>query len=101
MAGMELECLAPVIEWRGPAPFVFVKLPPGVVDEISALAPLLSYGWGCIPVTGRIGDTAFRTSLFPRDGGYLLPVKAAVRRAEGIEVGEQVRVAVGLGGPPE
>lgn len=50
-------------------------------------------GFGSLKVTARIGDTAFRTSLFPsKERGWLLPVKAAVRRAEGIGEGDQVAV---------
>ena len=85
-----------VVYWRGPAPFYFVALPEDVVDDLAPVANELTYGWGCIPVEATIGDTDFTTSLFPKDGGFLLPVKVAVRRAEGIDVDDvaQVRVAV-------
>lgn len=50
-------------------------------------------GFGSLKVTARIGDSAFRTSLFPsRELGWLLPVKAAVRKAEGIGEGDEVTV---------
>jgi hypothetical protein len=45
-----------------------------------------------IPVAARIGRTEFRTSLFPRGDLYLVPVKVAVRRAEGLELGDHVTV---------
>ena len=49
--------------------------------------------FGSLTVTARIGDTSFRTSLFPsKERGWLLPVKAAVRRAEGIGEGDRVAV---------
>lgn len=52
-------------------------------------------GFGSLKVTARIGDTTFRTSLFPsKERGWLLPVKAAVRRAEGIGAGDRVAVAL-------
>jgi hypothetical protein len=43
-------------------------------------------GWGSIPVAATIGKTSWKTSIFPEksSGSYLLPVKAAVRKAEGI-----------------
>ena len=44
----------------------------------------VSYGWGVIPVTVRIGATTWTTSLFPKGGGYLVPLKDRVRAAEGI-----------------
>ncbi|SDP19783.1 protein of unknown function [Pedococcus dokdonensis] len=93
---MDLEFSGTVIEWRGPAPYYFVALPEneaGVVDDHKSL---LTYGWGVIPVVGQVGDTRFTTSLFPRDGGYLLPLKDAVRRAEGIVEGDPVELRLTL-----
>ena len=93
---MELEFSGPVVEWRGPAPYYFVALPEneaGVVDDHKAM---LTYGWGAIPATVQVGDTEFTTSLFPRDGGYLLPLKDSVRHAEGIEEGNVVQVRLTL-----
>jgi hypothetical protein len=97
---MELAFAGDVIEWCGPPPYVFVVVPLAEAAEIAAVAGLVTYGWGCIPVTARVGATTFTTSLFPNDGGYLLPVKAAVRRAEGVEVGDVVRVRLRLAGRP-
>jgi hypothetical protein len=57
----------------------------------------VSYGWGMIPVTARIGGTGWKTSLFPKDGRYIVPVKAAVRRAEGLEAGDTVTVRLVVG----
>ena len=52
-------------------------------------------GFGSLKVTARIGDSVFRTSLFPsKELGWLLPVKAAVRKAEGIGEGDEVTVAL-------
>ena len=93
---VDLEFSGAVIEWRGPAPYYFVPLPEneaGVVDDHKSL---LTYGWGVIPVAGRVGRTDFTTSLFPKDGGYLLPLKDAVRRAEGIEQGDVVDLRLTL-----
>ena len=50
-----------------------------------------------IPVTGEIGDTEFTTSLIPKDGIYLLPVKNVVRLGEGLEVDQEVHVKLTLG----
>jgi hypothetical protein len=47
-----------------------------------------------IPVTARIGETRWRTSLFPKDGQYIVPVKASVQRAEGLDVGDVVTVGL-------
>lgn len=85
-----------VIHWRGPAPFHFVALPEPAAAAVRSVAPLVSYGWGVIPVSARIGGTTWTTSLFPKDGGYLLPVKDAVRRAEQIDLGDEVAVVMRL-----
>jgi hypothetical protein len=78
--------------WRGPAPYHFVTVPEDASAELRALSPLVSYGWGVIPVSVRIGETEFTTSLFPRDGGYALPIKDAIRFAEGLADGDQLTV---------
>lgn len=57
-----------------------------------ATAASVSYGWGMVPVTARIGRTSWTTSLFPKDGRYLMPVKVSVREAEGLDVGDAVTV---------
>jgi len=45
-----------------------------------------------IPVTARIGGTEWRTSLFPKEGRYIVPVRLGVQQAEGLEVGDTVTV---------
>ena len=89
---MDLDFAGRVIEWRGPAPFYFVPVPPDESASIREVAAVASYGWGVIPVEARIGDAAFTTSLFPKDGGYLLPLKNAVRKPQGLSAGDAVTV---------
>ena len=62
--------------------------PAEIATEISQMARQLSYGWGVIPVTAKIGKTTFTTSLFPKDGGYLLGLKVAVREPENLGLGQ-------------
>ncbi|MHA6757499.1 DUF1905 domain-containing protein [Streptacidiphilus sp. PAMC 29251] len=81
-----------MIEWRGPAPFYFAAVPTEQCADIREVAAMATYGWGVIPVEARIGDTTFTTSLFPKDGGYLLPLKNAVRKPQGLEAGAVVSV---------
>jgi hypothetical protein len=89
---VELAFTGRVIEWRGPAPYYFVPVPDQESADIREVAALASYGWGVIPVEARIGETAFATSLFPRDGGYLLPLKNAVRVPSGLSAGDDVSI---------
>lgn len=93
---MEWSFSGETIEWRGPAPFVFLPTPPEVSAELAEAARHASYGWGCLPVTGQIGDTEFSTSLIPRDGVYLVPIKVAVQRAESVTVDQTVAVRLRL-----
>jgi hypothetical protein len=89
---MDFAFEAAAISWRGPAPFVFVPVPPEISDEIRSVSKAITYGWGVIPATVRIGQTTFTTSLFPRQGIYLVPVKVQVQRAERVGIGDLVRV---------
>ena len=69
-----------LFEWRGPSQYHYIRVPPDIADELRELSPLLTYGWGVIPVTVRIGESEFTTSLFPKDGGYLVPIKDKIRK---------------------
>ena len=78
--------------WRGPSPFHFVTVPDEESAPLQAASALVTYGWGMIPVGARIGSTEWTTSLFAKDGGYVVPLKDAVRKAERIDVGDVVTV---------
>jgi len=93
---MDFTFTAEMIEWRGPAPFYYLPIPKDICEEIKAAAKLLSYGWGVIPVTATIGKTTYTTSLFPKDGIYLLPVKNAVRLPEKLELSLKVNATLSL-----
>ena len=93
---MDLEFVGRVVEWRGPAPYFYVAVPPEVSAEIREVSAVVSYGWGAVPVTARLGGTEFTTSLFPKDGRYLLPLRDAVRKPHGIDVDDDVAVALHL-----
>jgi hypothetical protein len=84
-----------VIEWRGPAPYLFVAMTPEESEDLREAARGLIY-WGQVPVHVTIGSTRFTTALFPRNGRYLVPVKLAVQRAEAIGEGAIVEVVVRL-----
>lgn len=85
---------AEVIHWRGPSPFFFAPLPERQAEEVRRVAREVSYGWGVIPVEAEIGGAAFTTSLFPKDGTYLLPLKDAVRRTANVTAGDIVAVVM-------
>ena len=56
------------------------------------MSTAVTYGWGMIPVRVRIGDTEWTTSLWPKGGRYVVPLKDAVRNAEGLDEGDTVTV---------
>jgi hypothetical protein len=91
---MNLEFSGQMWFWKGPSPFHFVSVPDDECGQLEAVSPLVSYGWGMIPVSAQIGRTAWTTSLFPKDGGYIVPVKDKVRRAEKLEVGDTVTIGL-------
>jgi hypothetical protein len=89
---MTLEFNGSVLFWRGPAPWYFVTVPAEQSESLKAISEFVTYGWGVIPVQAHIGQTGWKTSLFPKDDLYLVPVKASVRKAEEIEQGDNVMV---------
>ena len=93
---MELEFRGEIIYWRGPAPFHFVEVPEEQSAAIEAVSAMVTYGWGAIPVTARVGQTDFTTSLFPKGDMYLVPIKDAVRRAENLALGDEIAVRLHL-----
>jgi len=89
---MIIEFSVKILFWRGPAPWFFVAVPAKQSHEIKAVSGLVTYGWGVIPVFVQIGKTKFTTSLFPKDGKYLVPIKASVRKAENLEQDDKVPI---------
>jgi hypothetical protein len=91
-----LEFTADIWYWRGPSPFHFVTVPDDGCAQLKALSSVVTYGWGMIPVWVRVGDTEFSTSLFPKEGRYVVPLRDVVRRTEGLEVGDVIEVELGI-----
>lgn len=95
-AGMEIRFSGDVWFWKGPAPWYFVSVPDAGCAELEDASAFVSYGWGMVPVAVTLGSTTWTTSLWPKDGGYVVPLKAAVRTAEGIDVGDTVALVLGV-----
>ncbi len=89
---MHIEFSGKIIFWKGPAPWFFIIVPAKQSRDIKAISSMVTYGWGVIPVHVRIGKTEYTTSLFPKDGRYLVPIKASVRKAEKLEKGDKITV---------
>lgn len=99
MSWHALEFSGEIWHWRGPAPYHFVTVPEEESADLQAISTAVTYGWGMIPVLARIGDTVWTTSLWPKNGGYVVPLKDKIRKAEGLEVGDVVTIQLTPGGP--
>ncbi len=94
---MNIEFTDKIWFWRGPAPWYFVTVPAKQSHDLKAMSGFVTYGWGMIPVQARIGKTEWKTSLFPKDGRYIVPIKASVRKAEKLEEDDQVTIRLEVG----
>jgi hypothetical protein len=93
---LKLDFETTIIEWRGPSPFFFAPIPAKHTDDVRHAARLASYGWGVVPVEAVIAGVVFTTSLFPKDEGYLLPIKDKVRRAARVTAGDSIAVTMAV-----
>jgi hypothetical protein len=89
---MIIEFSGVIFFWRGPAPWYFVSIPEQQSHNIHVISSLVTYGWGVIPVQVRIGNTEWQTSLFPKNGLYLVPLRVSVRQAEQLAEGDEVEI---------
>jgi hypothetical protein len=89
---MILEFDGPIWYWKGPAPHHFVTVPPSECEDLHAVQKSVTYGWGMIPVNASINGTEWTTSLFPKDGQFIVPIKLFVRREEKLTEGDVVTV---------
>lgn len=90
-----IETSGPMIRWNGEkASWYFVVLTGDVVGEIHYATLGRTGGFGSVKVQVTIGRTTWETSLFPdkANGGFVLPVKAAVRKAETLGEGDEVNL---------
>lgn len=86
---------APLWRWREGS-WHFVTVPQDVSDEVDAVVGDATGGFGSVRVEVTVGGTVWRTSLFPstEEAAYVLPVKKAVRAAEGWAEGAEAEVVV-------
>jgi Domain of unknown function (DUF1905) len=80
------------------AAWAFLTLPADVGDDVQLLSGP-ARGFGSVRVEVTLGGSTWRTSVFPdKARGYVLPVKSAVRRREGLEPGDRVELSLALVG---
>ena len=94
---MTYEFDAPLWLWSARTDsWTFVSVPAELSDEILDLAGPAARGFGSLRVEVEVGTTVWRTSIFPGDSGYALPVKKAVRKANDADVGDVLHVRLTL-----
>ena len=89
---IELSFAGELWSWRGPSPYHFISVPPDGARTIHAIASEITYGWGMVPAEVRIGGSRWPTALWPKDGGYVIPITDRYRAAEGLALGDSVAV---------
>ena len=94
---MNIEFSGKIWYWRGPAPFYFVTVPAQPSRDLKGISRFVTYGWGVLPVVVRIGKTEWQTSLFPKDGLYLVPIKDRARKAENLAEGDEETIRLEVG----
>ena len=91
---------APLLLWSGTSgSWHFITIPPEEAVELrlESAASGIRRGFGSVRVQAAINGVAWKTSIFPqKSGGYLLPVKASVRRDAGIAADDMITVSVEL-----
>ena len=82
--------------------WTFVTLPPEIAAAVEDAADVRGprAGFGSIRVQVRIGDTTWSTSVFPdaASGSFALPIKRAVRAANGLDVGDIATIHLRVAG---
>lgn len=98
---MEVTCRGRIQAVSGPGGWHFLHLPKRVGQRFASIARDAGSPWGSLRVSATIGATTWATSVFPdkKSGTYLLPVKSAVRKAEGLVDGADCKVQLRLAGP--
>ncbi|MBK6794378.1 MAG: DUF1905 domain-containing protein [Anaerolineales bacterium] len=93
---MVIEFKGKIFQWRGPAPYLFVAVPDKQSADIKSVSKLVTYGWGVIPVVVRVGKTEWKTSLFPKDGRYLVPIRMSAQKAENLKEDDEIKLQLEL-----
>jgi len=93
---MQLRIEGAIWYWRGPAPFHFVTVPAAESELIHEIASVVTYGWGMIPASVTVGETTTTTALWPKDDGYIVPIKKALQDREGLGVDDVIEVVLDI-----
>ena len=93
----EFQTSGKLFEWRGPAPYFFIKVDSETSSLIKEQSRAYTYGWGVLHIHGQIGDTKFQTALIPKREIYYIPIKDTVRKSEFLQLDDEIGVEFNLG----
>ncbi|MFN7161330.1 MAG: DUF1905 domain-containing protein [Candidatus Gracilibacteria bacterium] len=96
MAVSEFTFSAQIWIYEGPASWHFVSLSVDISKDVKAHFHGASRGWGSLPVNVSIGNTIWKTSIFPdsKKAMYILPLKADIRKKEQLVSGQEITCSI-------
>lgn len=84
---------ARVFKWTGKGAWFFVRIEKETAEIIKDNFGMYAGGWGSLPVNVTLGNSTWKTSIFPeKEGSYLLPIKSQIRKAENIKEGDELNI---------
>lgn len=96
---MQWKTRAKIWLWSGNAAWHFVTVPKSIAAGIKALSEGMRSPTGSVRVAATIKDVTWKTSLFPtKEGAYILPIKAEVRKKAKVGADDTVNLTVELDG---
>ncbi len=83
--------------YPGVSAWHFLTVNKKVTKEIKSLSNHIRRGFGSVKVKAQIGNSEWTTSIFPtKDGEYLLPIKASIRKVENLRADKMTTVLLTL-----
>jgi hypothetical protein len=94
--GTKYRFSAQIFLWQGQAAWHFIAVPKNESADIKQRFSGKARGWGSLPVFVMLGECTWKTSIFPdkKSGQYLLPLRAIVRKNEGLFAGDTVQLTL-------
>lgn len=94
MASRKYQIKSQLFKWQGEAAWFFIRIDEKISENIKDNFGMMARGWGSIPVRVTLGESQWKTSIFPDKNTYLLPIKSQIRKVEKIEDGDSVSLMI-------
>lgn len=83
---------ARIFKWNSKSAWFFVRIEKETAENIKDNFSMFAGGWGSLPVNVSVGNSTWKTSIFPDKGTYLLPIKSQIRKAENIKEDDELNI---------